>query len=708
MIHVPRKSNLVPIDILKRAEKASRELVSHLSGANVGTVKIDQRVLLSFKKPLEELFHDKCAYCESHLQTVAFGVVEAFRPKSIYWWLAYEWENMLLSCEVCNVAKANRFPIMGKVAKPGVRGRDLLAEQPLLLDPCLDLPEEHLAFKERGEVVGLTPRGEASIDVLHLNRSGLVDARRRAIENALLFAKRYFFNVTPRRAEEFHEELSGFIDEKREYAGAVRQALRAMSENAGYTLSEAVWTPVLREIQKNTRKVSAHEIREADKNAAQLMDAQRRYSVESPNREQKNLYKRSAKRIEQIEFDNFRVFESLELSMPQVTRNYETWLMLIGENGLGKTSILQGLALALMGQKRANQLGLDARQCVRRASGVRRGCVRVSVTGVGDIKLSFNSNSPRFLVDPPEPKIPLRGYGATRLLPRQLGRKASRDRYIRVTNLFDPTVPLSDANAWLLRQKHAVSEAFEEVRDAFSKLVPDEAILTEDHGKITLSTKHGEHRLSELSAGYEATLALIVDIAIGTSGQWTSIQEAEGIVLLDEVEAHLHPQWRLTIVDGLRKAFPHLFFIATTHDPLCLKGLDDGEIDVLRRNEQGTVVAETHMPSVHDLPADQILTSELFDLPSTRNAASPIAIARFSTLLAKPRRSQAEEDELGRLQEHIAAQFSAALTPMQREIEGVVTATLEKMRNKPLPKDAVAEIRRQVLALGSDKHRSFS
>jgi uncharacterized protein (TIGR02646 family) len=172
VIHVPRKSNLVPIDILKRAEKASRELVSHLSGANVGTVKIDQRVLLSFKKPLEELFHDKCAYCESHLQTVAFGVVEAFRPKSIYWWLAYEWENMLLSCEVCNVAKANRFPIMGKVAKPGVRGRDLLAEQPLLLDPCLDLPEEHLAFKERGEVVGLR-------DAEHPDRPGLSGNERR-------------------------------------------------------------------------------------------------------------------------------------------------------------------------------------------------------------------------------------------------------------------------------------------------------------------------------------------------------------------------------------------------------------------------------------------------------------------------------------------------------------------------------------------------
>jgi hypothetical protein len=194
-------------------------------------------------------------------------------------------------------------------------------------------------------------------------------------------------------------------------------------------------------------------------------------------------------------------------------------------------------------------------------------------------------------------------------------------------------------------------------------------------------------------------LALIVDIAIGTSGHWTSMREAEGMVLLDEIEAHLHPEWRMMVVEGLRKAFPRLAFIATTHDPLCLKGLDAGEITVLQRDENGSVAAQTHMPSVYDLPADEILTSELFGLPSARNQSSPVDIARLSALLAQRQRTAAEESELKKLRDRIGGRLSAALTPMQREVEKMVTEALQTIRTRPLPEETVAEIRRQVQGL---------
>jgi uncharacterized protein (TIGR02646 family) len=701
MIHIPRRSDIVPPEVMARNAHASHDLI-HAKDVTAARAKVDSGLLGEFKKALRELFHNKCAYCESSLRA-SFGDIDRFRPKKVYWWLFYDWDNMLLSCQVCNVAKADRFPIAGKPAKTLARGADLLAEQPLLLDPCVDHPEEHLVFRETGEVVGLTDRGLVTIDVLHLNRSALIEARRQAIKNALIFSEHYVSNVSAGSTQHIRAQISELLDQKREYAAAVRQALRAFTDKGSKAFPGTPWTPMVQEIQSSTRVASPKEIREADKNTSRLKEAQRSYSIESPNKTQKDLYKRSSKRIERIEFHNFRNFESLQLDMPQVTRNYETWLMLIGENGLGKTSILQGLALALMGQKRANATRMDARRCVRRASGIKSGYVKVTVTGVGDITLSFNLNSPRFTIVPREPKIPLLGYGATRLLPRQLGRGASLDKHIRVDNLFDPTVPLSDANQWLVRQRRKLPEAFEEIRDAFSKLIPEEATLKESRGRIAFSTQHGECRLSELSAGYEAMVALIVDIAIGTSGQWTSISEAEGMVLLDEIEAHLHPQWRMTVVEGLRKAFPRLGFIATTHDPLCLKGLDAGEISVLRRDENGSVMAETHVPSVHDLPADDILTSELFGLPSARNEASPVAIARFSALLGKPRRTAAEETEVARLRNRISAQFSAALTPMQQEVEETLTKALKEIHTQPLPEDAVAEIRRQVLALGGRK-----
>jgi hypothetical protein len=54
---------------------------------------------------------DKCAYCETNFRTVSFGDVEHYRPKSLYWWLAYCLENYLASCQICNQAmKRDAFP----------------------------------------------------------------------------------------------------------------------------------------------------------------------------------------------------------------------------------------------------------------------------------------------------------------------------------------------------------------------------------------------------------------------------------------------------------------------------------------------------------------------------------------------------------------------------------------------------------------------
>src|SRR6202451_2929259 len=423
MIFVPRRSDILAPEVMARSAVASHNLI-RTKDVRPAHARIDSRLFRGFKNALRELFHNKCAYCESSLHA-SFGDIDQFRPARIYWWLFYDWDNMLLSCRVCNVAKADRFPIAGELAKPPARGAELSAEQPVLLDPCTDHPEEHLVFKEMGDVVGLTDRGLVTIDVLQLNRSPLIEARRLAITNALIFSEHYFSKVSVGHTQDIQAGISDLLDPKREYASAVRQAWRAFTDKRSEAFPGAPQTPLVQEIRSVTRATSPKEIREADKKTLQLKEAQRSYSIESPNKTHKDLYKRSSKRIERIEFHNFRNFESLQLDMPQVTHNYEAWLMLIGENGLGKTSILQGLALTLMGQKRANAVRIDSRRGVGRGAGVKSGYVRVTVTGVGDIKLSFHLNSPRFTIVPWEPKIPLLGYGATRLLPRQLGRGAS-------------------------------------------------------------------------------------------------------------------------------------------------------------------------------------------------------------------------------------------------------------------------------------------
>lgn len=128
--------------------------------------------------------HGKCCYCEAYLLHVGYGDVEHYRPKNGfkqttadkqlgkpgYYWLAYDWDNLLFVCDRCNRGhKRNYFPLRN----PAHRARshhDLVAqEQPLLLHPAFDNPERHIEFR-KGVAKGKTPEGRATVRGCGLNR----------------------------------------------------------------------------------------------------------------------------------------------------------------------------------------------------------------------------------------------------------------------------------------------------------------------------------------------------------------------------------------------------------------------------------------------------------------------------------------------------------------------------------------------------------
>jgi len=98
-----------------------------------------------------------------------------------YWWLAYEWDNLYLTCPDCERHKGPRFPVDGTRAKPEARGEDLDVEKPLLLDPCRDQPEHVFAYADDATLVATEKRSRTTIDVLGLNRAALVEARLEAM-----------------------------------------------------------------------------------------------------------------------------------------------------------------------------------------------------------------------------------------------------------------------------------------------------------------------------------------------------------------------------------------------------------------------------------------------------------------------------------------------------------------------------------------------
>jgi uncharacterized protein (TIGR02646 family) len=150
------------------------------------------------KDQLKRVFKHKCAFCESKIGHGAHFDVEHYRPKFHYYWLGYEWSNLLLSCQICNRDyKKTQFPLhneKNRITAPpchasGNLNRSACAirhvntiEEPLLIHPALDDPKTHLKFLANGSVEGTTIEGVTSIEVYGLKRHALIDARKEMVQ----------------------------------------------------------------------------------------------------------------------------------------------------------------------------------------------------------------------------------------------------------------------------------------------------------------------------------------------------------------------------------------------------------------------------------------------------------------------------------------------------------------------------------------------
>jgi uncharacterized protein (TIGR02646 family) len=211
------------------------------------TPPIDERLYKEQKNALLDLFNGKCAYCEVKIEGNQPGDVEHYRPKHEvldddgkpivhpktglphpgYYWLAYDWRNLLPSCEICNrpsksragtkLGKRNAFPIKGDRAF--TPQDDLTKELPLLLNPLTDNPDDHLVFDETNGVVGWkTDLGKKTVEILALNRDGLLDQRRSACDEVKgLFLRLSAAVVEKRDPQEFMDKLAQFSSGKRPF-----------------------------------------------------------------------------------------------------------------------------------------------------------------------------------------------------------------------------------------------------------------------------------------------------------------------------------------------------------------------------------------------------------------------------------------------------------------------------------------------------------
>ena len=109
----------------------------------------------------------------------------------------------------------------------------------------------------------------------------------------------------------------------------------------------------------------------------------------------------------------------------------------------------------------------------------------------------------------------------------------------------------------------------------------------------------------------------------------------------------------MQIIRSFKRSLPNVQFLASTHHPLCLKGLDDGEVILLKKTEEGDSYMETNLPSPSAMRVDQILTSQFFGLNSTIDPEVEAKFDQYYALLALTRRTKKQKVDLENLKDEL-------------------------------------------------------
>lgn len=256
----------------KRVEKAVLLIKGRLEHGDGQEFKSD--FWKAAKTQLKAESNGKCAYCEAPVQTVAHGDVEHFRPKSVYWWLAYCYDNYLFSCQICNQSfKGNKFPFEGTamaVAPPlpaAMTDEQVAARAPRLtpdplndaegfpaadfatlsgkekcglLDPYTTDPEplfkwvadpvlKQVALAPRNNTAAATRAFKAAEDALGLNRPELKGERWKTYKTLVTFKKSLLSAKViqdEELAEEIEEQIREMLSAAAEFAGMSRYFVR--------------------------------------------------------------------------------------------------------------------------------------------------------------------------------------------------------------------------------------------------------------------------------------------------------------------------------------------------------------------------------------------------------------------------------------------------------------------------------------------------
>jgi energy-coupling factor transporter ATP-binding protein EcfA2 len=415
----------------------------------------------------------------------------------------------------------------------------------------------------------------------------------------------------------------------------------------------------------------------------------------------------------------------VELDLTRPTNSLAGWTVVAGRNGSGKTTLLRAIALAIAGPSIARNVVDSFDGWI--SQGADSAVTTVDLIGASDDALL---TSDRLRDGPvitalhwsrtngPEPRLAagkgtrraghgpwaenpkgwmLAAYGPFRHVSDVIGEaqvfSGSTIRSSAIMSLYREDVSLSESVTWLrdvyLRRLEG-SQSFAQLEGNVLRLLGDG--LLPDDARVTRVTADGlwitqdgvELPLRELSEGYRTAAALVLDIirriyaAFGdlrvehVDGQ-VQVQNS-GVVLIDEVDAHLHVSWQQGIGFWLKRHFPSIQFIVSTHSPFACQAADPAGL--IRMPGPGTNLRPDHVPpstftQVVNGSVDEAVLSELFGLersysPESERLRDQLAKLEVAAIRGTP--SQDDIAEISRLRSQLPQTLSSDVAAAVRRL----------------------------------------
>jgi len=471
-------------------------------------------------------------------------------------------------------------------------------------------------------------------------------------------------------------------------------------------------------------------------------------------------YSRHQPRLENISIKNFKSLQSINIDLSESEIETESdllqsrkkdrrspCLLMLGENATGKSSLLEAVTLAAIPKTDfeylQKEISLKEKHQILNPKFL--GSPEKKIPEFSKVELTFKSkdgdkeqrsleiNKDGFhhSVDSDSENFLIFAYGAHRLFGQTENRRPEQT-YDGVITLFRNDVMTIDPEAWLIeldtkdpQSRDVIARALRFVIQLDGEFQNIEVQKDNDNKKfcqinlkrsrnIVLKDSIEEHvahktedyivptPLKYVSSGYRVIIALICDVFKGIMDRLQIDAELARkvpvLILIDEIEAHLHPRWKLEIISGLRRALPAATFVMSSHDPLCIRGMKNGEVVVFNRffNDitQGADLEELQtremveiikeFPDFQTLTIEQILTSDLFQLYSPDDRRIEKEFSNIAQLLEREKSNSlkaAENAVLKTFRKQINKSLPIGMTEAERVVQEAVADYLALRRD---------------------------